>query len=120
VGYLAGKKVGAQIGTAGAGEAAKITGTQLIAYDSVTQAMAALERGELDAVALDNTLAINLIAASSGKFKAAGDVFAARSVGIAVCRKDAGLLDRINRGLKAVQDEGLLDSIISKWLTAPG
>lgn len=119
VGYLSGKKVGAQIGTAGAGEVGKLEGVQLIAYDGVSQAVEALEKGELDAVAVDNTLALNLILNSGGAIKSAGPVFAGRDVGIAVCKKDKSLLDRINKGLAAVEDDGLIDTLISKWLTGP-
>jgi ABC-type amino acid transport substrate-binding protein len=120
VGYLEGRKVGAQIGTAGAGETAKITGAQVIAYNSVPKALEALERGELDAVALDNTLAYSVVAASGGELKAAGAVFAAREVAIAVCQKDTSLLKRINKGLDAVEEEGLLDGLMTKWLTGEG
>jgi polar amino acid transport system substrate-binding protein len=116
---LSGKQVGAQIGTAGAIEIGKIKGVNLIAYDSITQAFTALENGELDAVAVDNTLALNYIGAGGGKFKAAGDVFAGRDIAIAVCKKNASLLNKVNRGLAAVAAEGLPDILISRWLMKP-
>ncbi len=117
---LSGKLVGAQIGTAGASEAGKIAGVSLIAYDSITQAFAALENGELDAVAVDNTLALNFIGAGGGKLKAAGGVFAGRDIAIAVCKKNSSLLNKINNGLAAVEKEGLTDTLISRWLMKPG
>jgi polar amino acid transport system substrate-binding protein len=120
VGYLEGRKVGAQIGTAGAGETAKFAGVQVIAYNSVPKALAALGRGELDAVALDNTLAYSVVADSGGELKTAGAVFAAREVAIAVCQKDTSLLNRINKGLDAVEEDGLLDGLMTKWLTGEG
>jgi ABC-type amino acid transport substrate-binding protein len=60
----------------------------LFAYDSVTQALAAMEKGELNAVALDNTPAPILILHGGGKLKAAGDVFAARGVAITACKQN--------------------------------
>jgi ABC-type amino acid transport substrate-binding protein len=116
---LSGKLVGAQIGTAGASEVGKIAGVSLIAYDSITQAFTALENGELDAIAVDNTLALNYIGASGGKLKPAGEVFAGRDIAIAVCREKASLLNKINRGLAAVEKEGLTDTLISRWLMMP-
>jgi hypothetical protein len=47
-----------------------------------------VEKGELNAVALDNTLAPTLILYSGGKLKTAGDVFAAPSVVITACKKN--------------------------------
>jgi polar amino acid transport system substrate-binding protein len=116
---LSGKKVGAQIGTAGASEVGKIAGTMLITYDSIDQAFTALENGELDAVAADNTLALNFIGQSAGKLKSAGEVFAGKDIAIAVCKKDSSLLGRINRGLAAVKKEGMIDTLIGRWLMKP-
>jgi ABC-type amino acid transport substrate-binding protein len=91
--------LGTQPGTAGANEAGKIAGVSLIAYDSITQAFAALENGELNAVAVDNTLALNFIGAGGGKLKAAGEVFDGRDIAIAECKNRQFFLEEINYDL---------------------
>jgi polar amino acid transport system substrate-binding protein len=116
---LSGKKVGAQIGTAGASEVGKIAGAMLITYDSIDLAFTALENGELDAVAADNTLTLTFIGQSAGKLKAAGEVFAGKDIAVAVCKKNPSLLGRINRGLAAVTADGELNKLINLWITKP-
>jgi ABC-type amino acid transport substrate-binding protein len=100
----------------GASEAGKIAGTMVITYDSIDQAFTALQNGELDAVAADNTLELNFIARSGGKLKSAGEVFAGKDIAIAVCKKNSSLLGRINRGLAAVKKEGMIDTLVARWL----
>jgi polar amino acid transport system substrate-binding protein len=116
---LSGKKVGAQIGTAGASEVGKIAGAMLITYDSIDLAFTALENGELDAVASDNTLALTFIGQSAGKLKAAGEVFAGKDIAVAVCKKNPDLLKKINSGLAAVTANGELNKLINQWIAKP-
>jgi polar amino acid transport system substrate-binding protein len=116
---LSGKKVGAQIGTAGANEMGKISGAMLITYDSVDQAYTALENGELDAVVSDNTLALNFIGHSQGKLKAAGGVFAGKDIAVAVCKNKPDLLKRINNGLASMTANGELNKLINQWIATP-
>jgi ABC-type amino acid transport substrate-binding protein len=109
-----------QPATAGATKAGKSAGVKLIAHNSFTQAFTALENGELDAVAVYNTLALNFIGAGGGKLKPAGEVFAGKDIAIAVCNEKVSLPGKINLGLAAVEKEGLTDTLISRWLMKPG
>ncbi len=117
---LAGRKVAAQFGTAGALEAGKIPGASLIAYDSIDLAFTALENGEVDAMIADNTLALDFIRRSAGRLKTAGELLSARDIAVAVCKTNPGLLEKIDRGLASVKADGGLDQLIDRWIAGAG
>lgn len=113
---LAGKTVGAQIGTTGAIEVEKISGATLKTYDDIGLAFQDLMNGQIDAVVADNPLAIEYVGKNSDKLKTVGDVFTDEYYGIAVCNKNTDLLNKINKGLAAVKAEGLIDQFTKKWI----
>lgn len=113
---LAGKKVGAQIGTTGALEAEKIDGAELKTYDSYDLAFVDLMNGQIDGVIADFPTASIFVSQYKDKLKLTGDVFTDESYGIAVCKTNTGLLEKMNAGLKAVTEDGTLDKIKTKWL----
>ncbi len=113
---LAGKVAGAQIGTTGAMEVQKITGATLRTYDDIGLAYQDLMNGQIDAVVADNPLALGYVGKNPDKLKTAGAVFTEENYGIAVCETNPELLAKINRGLKAVKDAGLIEQLSQKWL----
>ncbi|MFZ6029160.1 MAG: basic amino acid ABC transporter substrate-binding protein [Chloroflexota bacterium] len=113
---LAGKVVGAQIGTTGAFEIEKIEGATLKTYDDVGLAFQDLMNGQIDAVVADNPLALGYVGENSDKIKVVGEVFTDEYYGIAICKNNTELVAKINAGLKAVQEEGLIDQLVEKWL----
>jgi len=113
---LAGKKVGAQIGTTGAIEMGKIAGVSLKTYDDIGLAFQDLMNGQIDAVVADNPLALGYVGKNPTKLKTAGGVFTDEYYGIAVAKKNPELLAKINSGLKAVKAEGLIEQLSKKWL----
>lgn len=117
---LAGKKIGAQIGTTGADEAKKVQGASVNTYDDVDQAVQDLLNGQLDAVVADNPLALGYVANHPDQIKIAGPVFTSESYGIAVCKTNPGLLSKINKGLAAVKSEGVIDQLTQKWISQEG
>lgn len=117
---LSGKTVGAQIGTTGAIEVGNIDGATLKTYDDIGLAFQDLMNGQIDAVVADNPLALGYIGENPDKIKTAGDVFTDEYYGIAVCKTNTELLDKINKGLAEVIAEGLLDELITKWLGSSG
>jgi polar amino acid transport system substrate-binding protein len=112
---LKGKKVGAQIGTTGADEA-KALGATLKTYDEIGSAYLDLVNGQVDAVVADNPLAVGYVNKYAGKLKSVGAPFTNEQYGIAVKKGSTQLLADINKGLKAVQDKGLLKEYDKKWL----
>jgi len=113
---LAGKIVGAQIGTTGSFEVEKIEGAELKTYDDIGLAYQDLMNGAIDAIVADNPLALNYVGKNPDKLKTAGEVFTEENYGIAVCKNNPDLVEKLNAGLKAVKAEGLIDQLVEKWL----
>jgi polar amino acid transport system substrate-binding protein len=113
---LAGKVAGAQIGTTGSFAIEDIQGATLKTYDDIGLAFQDLINGQIDAVVADNPLAYGYAGKNPDKLKTVGDVFTSEDIGIAVSKTKPELLAKINSGLKAVMDEGLIEELIEKWL----
>jgi polar amino acid transport system substrate-binding protein len=56
------------------------------------------------------------VGANPKDLKAVGPVFTDESYGIAVCKDNTELVEMINKGLAAVKEEGLVDSLTVKWI----
>jgi len=113
---LAGKVAGAQIGTTGSFAIEEIDGATLKTYDDIGLAFQDLINGQIDAVVADNPLAYGYVGRNPDKLKTVGDIFTSEDIGIAVCKDNPDLLEKINSGLKTVKAEGLIEQLIDKWL----
>jgi polar amino acid transport system substrate-binding protein len=113
---LAGKTVGGQIGTTGIIEAGKIPGAKVKTFDEVGFAFQAVINGQLDAVIADNPVAAGYINKNRDKLKTVGSVFTDEYFGVAICKKNAYLVPKVNAALKALKDEGYIDSLSKKWV----
>lgn len=117
---LAGKKVGAQIGTTGAFEIDKDKKCILKTYDEIGLAIEDLANGRLDGVVADTPIAANYVLQNEkykNKLKIVGQPFTQEFYGIAVKKGNANTLKVINRGLKIVlSDRKLLKKLENKWL----
>ena len=113
---LPGKTVGGQIGTTGIIEAGKIPGTKVKTFDEVGFAFQDVINGQLDAVIADNPVAQLYVNKNKDKLKTVGPVFTDEYFGIAICKKNAYLVPKINAALKALKDEGFLDQLSQKWI----
>jgi polar amino acid transport system substrate-binding protein len=114
---LEGLVAGAQIGTTGAIEIENRPGITLRPYDTVDLAYLDLINGQIDAVVADYPTAIEFVNSFGGRLKTVGDVFTDEFYGIAVCRTNTELVERLNRGLAAVQQDGVIQELEAKWLT---
>ncbi len=113
---LAGKKLGAQIGTTGEIEAQAIPNVDYKGYDSVDLAFLDVMNRQRDAVISDGPLAIGYVGKNPDKLKIVGTAFTDENYGVAVCNKNTDLLAKINRGLAAAKAEGFIDQLTQKWL----
>ncbi len=113
---LAGKTVGAQLGTTGAIEVQNMGNVTLRTYDSVDLAFLDLMNKQIDAVVADQPTAINFAVQNKGKLKTIGQPFTDESYGIAICQKNAALQQKVNTGLAAIKSEGVIDQLKQKWL----
>jgi polar amino acid transport system substrate-binding protein len=109
-------KVGAQLGTTGAMEVEKITGTTLKTYDDIGLAFQDLMNGQIVAVVCDNPVALSYVGKNPDKLKTVGIAFTDENYGIAVAKGKTDLLAKLNAGIKAVKAEGLIETLTKKWL----
>jgi polar amino acid transport system substrate-binding protein len=112
---LAGKTVGAQIGTTGAIEVGNISGAALTTFDTVDLAFLALQNGQIDAVVADSPTAAGFVAQNADKLKMVGSVFTDENYGIAVCKTKPELQAKINEGLAAIKANGTFDALLTKY-----
>jgi polar amino acid transport system substrate-binding protein len=113
---LGGRLVGVQVGTTGSIEAKKIAGADVKEYDNISFAYNDLKQGNIEAVIYDNSLAQFFINTNPDVLKAVGTLLTDENYGIAVCKDKKQLLNKINNGLRAVRDEGTVDSLFKKWI----
>jgi polar amino acid transport system substrate-binding protein len=115
---LAGKTAGALLASTGAMEIEKIPGATLKNYDSIDQGFLDLMNGQINAVVADSPLVYEYVAKNSSKIKSVGTPFTSEQYGIAVKKGADDLLAKINKGLKAVKDKGILTQLEDKWVKA--
>jgi polar amino acid transport system substrate-binding protein len=108
-------KVGVQLGTTGDIEASKIAGVDVKKYDEIGLAFQDLMNGQIDAVVCDNPVAAGYVVKNADKIKTAGAAFTDEFYGIAVAKGKDDLLKKINAGLKAVLDEGIIKTLETTW-----
>lgn len=114
---LTGKTIGVQLSTTGQIEAEKIEGVTVKPYDTVDLAFLDLANGQVDAVVADYPTTLNYVNQMSDKIKTVGEVFTDESYGIAVCKQNSDLLNKINTALGELDKEGFLAELEQKWLT---
>jgi len=108
--------VGAQLGTTGAMEVEKLTGVTLKTYDEIGLAFQDLMNGQISAVICDVPVAQGYVAANPDILKIVGEMFTTEQYGIAVAKGKEDLLAKINAGLKAIIEAGLINQFSLKWL----
>jgi polar amino acid transport system substrate-binding protein len=116
---LAGKTVGAQIGTTGAFEVEKVKDVTLKTYDEVGLAFEDLFNGRIQGVVCDTPVAAQFALQNDkykGTLKIVGKPFTDEYYGIVVKKGNQALLDLINAGLKKVKDSGKVTEFEKKWL----
>jgi polar amino acid transport system substrate-binding protein len=119
---LAGKTLGAQIGTTGAIYVAdKLKETTLKNYDTPDLAMLDLVNGNIDGVVVDTPVAANYALQSDqfkGKAKIALEIVTNEVYGLTVQKSDPkGLLPIFNAGLKDVRASGEYEKLRAKWIS---
>ena len=115
---LAGKKIGTQRGTTGYIYCSDDFGDDaVVAYDNGLTAVQALNNGQVDAVVIDNAPAQEFVAANPG-LKILDTAYAQEDYAIGVAKGNTQLLDAINGALEELQDDGTLQAIVDKYITA--
>jgi polar amino acid transport system substrate-binding protein len=120
---LAGKTIGAQIGTTGYFAAMRIAGNNAKSYDEVGLAITDLANGRLDAVIADDAVAADYALTNPDFSKNLNLAFLIEPdepeyLGFAVKKGDTETLELINSALAAVKASGEYDQIFKKWFGA--
>ncbi len=115
---LAGKTVGAQVGTAYV-EPLKASGKlkEVKVYDTIADIMRDVSLGRIDAGFGDRPIVAYQLAQGAADVRLAPNYESqiTGNVALAVRPADTELLGRLNAGLKKVKESGKLDEIIAKW-----
>lgn len=114
---LKGKKVGVQLGTTGDIFASDIEDATIEQYNKGMEAVQALSQGKIDAVIIDNEPAKVFVTEVEG-LKIVEEAFAVEDYAIAIAKDNTELLDKVNAALKELKDDGTLQSIIDKYISA--
>ncbi len=115
---LKGKSVGVMSGTVAQTYAKTAPGAKVIAFSSsdysYEQALIELEKGTVEAVISDYSVAVNFIN-QGNNLKIVGEKFAVEDYGIAVSKDNPELLQKLNSGLQEIKANGQYDIIYEKW-----
>ncbi len=109
-------KVGVQLGTTG-----DIYSTDDFGEDRVTQyttgneAVSALLKGDVDCVIIDNQPAKAYIANNKGT-KILNTAYAEEDYAICVSKENADLLDKLNKAIDELIEDGTIEKIINKYI----
>ena len=114
---LAGKKIGTQRGTTGYIYCSDDFGEDsVVAYDSGLTAVQALNKGQVDAVVIDNAPATEDVAANPG-LKVLDTSYAEEDYAIGMA-KGSALEDAVNKALEELKADGTLQAIVDKYINA--
>ena len=119
---LKGKKVGGQIGTTGVFVIRKAGVTvDLKEYDDVGLAIQDMLGGRLDAVICDDPVAlyyVNKKADTAGKLNISFKTEEKEYYGFTVRKGRKDLVEKLNKGIKAVKASGVEAQLLQKWMGA--
>ena len=113
---LVGKKVAVQLGTTGEEEAKKIESVTVKPFDTADLAFQELMNGQVDGVIVDAPTTQVYIDRNKDKIKTVGGMFTDEKYGIAVCKKNTELVNKINAALAELEKDGTIKSLTEKWL----
>ena len=116
-------KVGVQNGTTGDEVITKLQGKDspnVKRFESTPLALKELEGGGVDAVVADNGVVVHYVNNNpASKFKTIADTsFASEQYGIAVKKGNTELLDKINKGLAGIKEDGTYTKIYAQYFGA--
>lgn len=116
---LEGIIVGVQLGTTGDLYVSDLEeqNTTVERYSKGFEAVQALSQGKVDAVVIDGEPAKTFVSQTAG-LKILEESFTDEEYAIAVKKGNTELLDKINAALKTLKENGTLDEIVAKYITA--
>jgi polar amino acid transport system substrate-binding protein len=113
---LAGKKLGVQKGTTSLIEAQKYTDPELvIPFENNDLAKDELLKGAIDAIIIDYPAAVGMVSGEE-TLRIVGEPFTQEFYGIAVRKEEKVLLEEINKTIRRLKRENIIEEIEKKWL----
>ena len=114
---LDGKKIGVQLGTTGDIYAEDIADATIERYNKGFEAVQALTQGKIDAVIIDNEPAKVFVAENEGT-KILEEDFAVEEYAAAIAKENTDLLEKVNTALAELKEDGTLQAIVDKYISA--
>ncbi len=115
---LEGKKIGVQQATTGDIYASDDYGEENVTkYNKGADAVQALIGGDVDAVIIDSEPAKSFVNANTG-LKILETEYAVEEYAIAVAKSNTDLLNKINKAIEELTEDGTIDRIIEKYIPA--
>lgn len=115
---IAGKTVGAQVGSKAA-EAAREHGATVKEYDTNSQGWMELDAGTCDAVSIDTAVALYYLKqGGDAKLQIVGEPATSRGIAMATSKDKPELSKEINDALKELRADGTYQKIYEKWFGA--
>ncbi len=115
---LAGKKIGVQLMTTGDSFACEDFGEDAVEqYNKGADAVMALTQGKVDAVIIDNEPAKSFVASNEG-LKILETEYAVEDYAACINKENDALLEKVNEAIKELKDDGTLQKIMDKYITA--
>jgi polar amino acid transport system substrate-binding protein len=116
---LKGKKVGVQSGTTGEAWAKEnVPGATLVPFKTATEALAALQAGNVDGVVNDLPVSAFLVKDASRGLELAKAIPTGEQYGFGVAKTNAALTAAINKALADLKADGTYKTIYEKWFGA--
>ena len=108
-------KVAAQVATVQAGYLSE-SGATLLEYELAEEVFEAVLSGEADAALVDREFAQDSMAERGDRLAIVGpDVMLDSGIGVGVREDDTELKDKLDRAIKAMKEDGSLNTLIRKW-----
>lgn len=115
---LAGKKIGVQLTTTGDIYSKEDFGEENVEeYNKGADAVMALKQGKIDAVIIDNEPAKSFVEANEG-LKLLDTEYVTEDYAAVLNKDNTELLDAVNGALAQLKEDGTLQQIIDKYITA--
>jgi ABC-type amino acid transport substrate-binding protein len=111
---LAGKRVGAQLGTTGAAEARKVNAETVRTYDLIDDAFNALQNGQVEAVINDFPVS-KYAERSKEDLQVVQRIPTGEEYGIGINKEDTKLKEEIDKAIREMKEDGTYTRIYRKW-----
>ena len=115
---LEGKKIGVQAGTTGDIYCTGDYGEENVnQYTNGALAVAALQNGQVDCVVIDNEPAKQYVKANAG-LKILETEYISEDYAAAIAKDNEDLLEKVNKAMDELTEDGTIDKIIAKYINA--